>query len=265
MKALYLCGIFGLTLGFQSLGLGIRIADQDAFATARGNAFAATADNPSAIYYNPAGIAQLDGQQIRGGFYGIALGSTYHSAATGAATDTRDKLQGVPQFYYTYSKRDFPLSFGLGAYSPYGLSLEWPQTSGFRTMAIQGKIVYFTLNPVVAWKITPDISIAAGPTIDIGDARTRQGIAFPGDEVRFRGDDLTVGFNLGARWRVSEKIQLGASYRSATEMNFTGHSDIVNRFIPPPFFPPTGTQAASTQFQFPQNEILGVSCSPTTQ
>ncbi|MHB8523020.1 MAG: hypothetical protein ACYDH9_20000 [Limisphaerales bacterium] len=43
-------------------GLGIRIADQDAEATARGNAFAATADNPSAIYYNPAGITQLDGQ-----------------------------------------------------------------------------------------------------------------------------------------------------------------------------------------------------------
>src|SRR5688572_10034114 len=42
-----------------SLALGIRIADQDARATARGNAFAATADNPSAIYYNPAGITYL--------------------------------------------------------------------------------------------------------------------------------------------------------------------------------------------------------------
>ena len=39
--------------------LGTRIADQDPTATSRGNAFAATADNPSAIYYNPAGITQL--------------------------------------------------------------------------------------------------------------------------------------------------------------------------------------------------------------
>ena len=30
-------------------GLGIRLPDQDAFATSRGEAFVATADNPSAI------------------------------------------------------------------------------------------------------------------------------------------------------------------------------------------------------------------------
>src|SRR5687768_12191734 len=47
------------TLPASSFALGIRIADQDARATARGNAFTATADNPSAIYYNPAGITQL--------------------------------------------------------------------------------------------------------------------------------------------------------------------------------------------------------------
>jgi long-chain fatty acid transport protein len=40
---------------------GFRLPDQDAFATARGEAFAATADNASAIYYNPAGITQLEG------------------------------------------------------------------------------------------------------------------------------------------------------------------------------------------------------------
>src|SRR3989442_15758387 len=41
--------------------LGIRIPNQDAEANARGNAFVATADNASAIYYNPAGITQLKG------------------------------------------------------------------------------------------------------------------------------------------------------------------------------------------------------------
>src|SRR5881392_1187034 len=48
-----------------ALGLGSRIPNQDAAAIARGNAFVATADNPSAMYYNPAGITQLDGQNIQ--------------------------------------------------------------------------------------------------------------------------------------------------------------------------------------------------------
>ncbi|MCX6925129.1 MAG: hypothetical protein NT154_18235 [Verrucomicrobia bacterium] len=41
--------------------------NQDAFAIGRGNAFVATADNPSAIYYNPAGITQLQEQNIHAG------------------------------------------------------------------------------------------------------------------------------------------------------------------------------------------------------
>jgi hypothetical protein len=39
-----------------SFGVGFRLPNQDPVAIARGNAFAATADNPSAMYYNPAGI-----------------------------------------------------------------------------------------------------------------------------------------------------------------------------------------------------------------
>src|SRR6266516_8169810 len=51
-----------LALPAGALALGVRIPNQDPVAIARGNAFVATADNPSAIYYNPAGISQLQGQ-----------------------------------------------------------------------------------------------------------------------------------------------------------------------------------------------------------
>src|SRR5436190_18009123 len=57
-----------------SYGLGIRIADQDARATARGNAFTATADNPSAIYYNPAGITQLYSPDLNSPAFTPSLG-----------------------------------------------------------------------------------------------------------------------------------------------------------------------------------------------
>src|SRR5215510_608461 len=60
-----------------ALGNGFRLADQDAFATARGEAFTATADNASAIYYNPAGITQLGGNNLRLGIYGIYFDPTF--------------------------------------------------------------------------------------------------------------------------------------------------------------------------------------------
>src|SRR5882672_4097717 len=82
--------------------LGTRIADQDPAATARGNAFAATADNPSAIYYNPAGITQLEGQNASYSIYAIYLNSHYTSSS-GNEVDTKDEIQAVPHLYYTYS------------------------------------------------------------------------------------------------------------------------------------------------------------------
>src|SRR5438094_1057846 len=120
----------------QVFGLGIRIADQDPFATARGNAFAATADNPSAIYYNPAGITQLEGQNASYSLYAIYLNSHY-TAPSGNEVDTKDEIQAVPHLYYTYSLKSMPLSFGLGIYTPYGLGLEWPDNSGFRSLATE--------------------------------------------------------------------------------------------------------------------------------
>ena len=67
---------------------GFRLASQDAFATARGEAFVATADNPSAIYYNPAGITQLEGNNLRSGIYGIYLDPSLQSPQTAATLTT---------------------------------------------------------------------------------------------------------------------------------------------------------------------------------
>ena len=103
---------------------GFLLPDQDAFATARGEAFVATADNPSAIYYNPAGITQLEGNELRGGLYGIYLDSSFSPPSTasnhGHTYDNHDNYAAVPQIFYTYTPTNMPLSFGLGGYAPFG-------------------------------------------------------------------------------------------------------------------------------------------------
>ena len=70
---------------------GFRLASQDAFATARGEAFAATANNASAIYYNPAGITQITGTSLRSGLYSIYLDPTFQPPDT--AAECRRNLQ----------------------------------------------------------------------------------------------------------------------------------------------------------------------------
>jgi long-chain fatty acid transport protein len=244
----------------ELFALGVRIADQDPFATARGNAFSATADNPSAIYYNPAGITQLEGLNARVGVYAITLGSTY-TAPNGTKHDTRDEFDALPQLYATYAVADLPLSVGLGLYAPYGLGLEWPDDTGFRTLAKEGRITYLTFNPVIAWKVLPTLSIAAGPTVNYSQAKLTYGLLPSpgiGDQFAFKGDDTAPGFNAGVMWQLHPKVSVGATYRSETTLHYDGHSSISG--LPPL----NGSQEASAGFHFPRNIIGGLSYRPST-
>ncbi len=255
-----------LFCGCPVMAGGFRISSHDAFGSARGEAFAATADNPSAIYYNPAGIGQLRGHQLSGGAYGLNIQSRFESP-TGAQFDNSKDLHAIPQVFYVYGAESLPFSFGLGAYSPYGLSSEWPETTGFRTVALEGRLTYFTLNPVAAWRVTPRFFVAAGATINYAELDVTQGLTpIPGnDYFNLRGEDLDVGFNLGGLWRVNEQFTVGLAYRSATTMDLEGESALIVHSPVPPFLPgPVAmTQDATARLPLPFNLVFGVSYRPT--
>ena len=59
----------------------------------------ATADNASAIYYNPAGLSQLEGQNLRGGFYGLYFDPSYTKGGSSPTFHSDDKLAAVPQLF----------------------------------------------------------------------------------------------------------------------------------------------------------------------
>jgi long-chain fatty acid transport protein len=247
----------------MSYGHGFRLPDQDAQATARGEAFAATANNPSAIYYNPAGITQLRGHNVRAGVFGIALESTYENAS-GEDFDTTDKLHPVPNLFYTFSPEKFPLAFGLGAYSPYGLGTEWPEDTGFRSIALKSEMTYMTLNPVVAWRVLTNLSIAAGPQFNYSEIKlTRGATPYPfNDRSLLRGDATSYSFNAGVLWQPTKQWSFGAAYRSETEMDYEGHTKVSFK-VPPPGYPEFIDMAAEASLPFPQSVVLGVSFRPT--
>jgi long-chain fatty acid transport protein len=246
-----------LLLCHHAAGVGFRLPTQDPEAMARGNAFVATADNPSAIYYNPAGITQLPGQSVDAGIYAVSSGVKYEDGK-GDTARTDPTLQPVPQFYYVNSLTNLPLSFGLGVYAPYGLSVDWGNNNPFRTLAIKGSLLYATINPVCAWQIRPGLSVAAGPTINYSKATFERGItpAPATDDFRFVGDDVAYGFNAGILWQPLDQWAFGVSYRYQTDLNYGGHSDIS------PYVP--GSSPTSAEIPFPQFAIGGISFRPTT-
>jgi long-chain fatty acid transport protein len=238
--------------------LGIRLFDHDAFATARGDAFVATADNASAVYYNPAGITQLRGQNVRGTVYTVDVESRFDPIASGPSLDTENSFMPLPGIFYTWSPggEDFPFSFGAGYYLPYGLEMEWPENSQFRTVTTFGSLEYHTISAVAAWRVLPTLSIAAGPTLNYAHADLRRGVFSKGDEFKFDGEDTDFGAVAGILWQPTPRHSFGISYRSPTTMNLEGHSSVTPGLVP--------RQSAETELPLPQVVIVGYSFRPTT-
>ena len=266
-QAPYLTALVPAVIASTSLSLhatGFDAPDQDAFAVARGMAVVATADNPSAIYYNPAGITQLPGDNVRGGVYGIYLDPTYQPPGSSTTFDNQKKLHAIPELFYTHGFTNLPVSLGLGLYTPFGLSEKWPQNTGFRTVATQGSLTEYTINPVAAFQLPWHISLAAGLMVNYSSVNLQQGLTpVPNNDLfAFKGDAWALGYNLGARWEPLEQLSLGASFRSSTTMDYSGHTETQSNGGPLPIAPDTDSPA-SVNFPFPLEANVGVSYRPT--
>lgn len=249
--------------GSVAEGVGFRLPNQDPEGIARGNAFVATADNPSAIYYNPAGITQLEGHNVSFGAYFITTGIDF-TATDGREASADSAVQVVPQVYYAYSPEDSPWSFGMGLYAPFGLGIDWGSDTPFSTKIEEGLMLYATFNTVAAYEVNDSLSVAAGLTFNYSEVELQQALVPPAlippggrSQFRYEGDDLAVGFNLGLLYQPHEKWSIGLTYRSQSEMNYQGKSRVLGTPLPEDY------QSTGVALKFPDSIDIGVSYRPT--
>ncbi|YCM43180.1 outer membrane protein transport protein [Verrucomicrobiaceae bacterium 227] len=246
--------ILAATLGLSGdlLAAGFRLLNQDAEAFARGNAFTATADNPSAIFYNPAGITQLEGHQLSIGGLALSAGFDYTSAL-GDTASADSAFQFAPQIYYTYSPVDSRFSYGVGLFTPFGLVVDYGRDTTFPTLAIDGELTVATVNPTLAYQITPQFSVGVGLALNYSEISISRSLGFsPGDEFSVEGDGFSTGFNAGALWQASDEWSFGLNFRSSSKINYSGDSRATG-------FATTSTDAS---LRLPKNIALGASYRP---
>jgi len=153
------------------------------------------------------------------------------------------------------------LSFGLGVYSPYGMSVSWPDGTGFRAVAMNGSLTYIRINPVVALKLAHNLSIAAGVTVDYANMDLEQGMIgdpLPPNFFRFKGDGWGVGYNLGLLWQPIKQVSIGATFRSSTTITLAGQTEAERLSELHLTY-----ESAQADFTFPLTAVLGISYRPT--
>jgi len=218
------------------LASGFAIPEQGAKANAMGGAFAAQADDPSAVYYNPAGIVQLEGTQISAGLNTFITGASFESDGTSVAftrskTDADEGTFLVPSLFATHKMSD-RFSLGLGIFSNYGLGTEWPDDWEGRYISggTFAEVTTISLNPTVAYKPHEKFSIAAGLVAQYLDLTMENKVPNPFSpfvpgtdlDLKLTGDDWGYGFNVGLLYWITDELKFGASYRSEVKHSVTG-------------------------------------------
>lgn len=205
---------------------GYQVGEMATRAAGMGSAFTAVADDASAAWYNPAGVAFMDSNQLMLGGDVIITNNKYSSnAATKGALGTPlsgsanagSKTFFVPHGYITYRDKNSKFGASLGINSPFGLETDWPATSPFAGFNTFSRINMVMVNPSVSYRINDRLAIAAGVDyvnvykVDLNN--TNQNLSGKGDgwggnvSLLYKGD----GFNFGITYRSRVKVNLNGT------------------------------------------------------
>jgi len=245
-------GLFNIGVIPKSVfGEGFRVLDHGASATGQAAAFAAQADDASALYYNPAGMTQLKGIHVSLGTLLIGGDVKFKSATGGKVNGDFGGTIANPPPSTIFLTADLPSlgltnfpnwTVGVGVNSPYALQVEYPDNSQISPVLTKAALPLLDVKPTLAYKLNDYLSVGGG--LDIytfasflgeGHAEIKQNAA-PGNPfgipagtgLEANGKDTALGFNASMLWtplRNQEHkplLNLGFVYRHGADLDLEG-------------------------------------------
>jgi len=261
---------------------GFQLNTQGARAMGMGLAFTAVANDPSAIFFNPAGL----GWQKH---FEVEVGSSFITKTQGDFTgenpfpgigdsEREHKTTFVLPTLYVVAPLTSDINLGVGIFSPYGLGFRWDNAETFtgRFIAQNAVIQAVDLNPVLSFQATPAIAIAVGADYRVSKVQLERNQPainpFTNSVVDVAhiklNSDLTDnhgwGWNAGILVRPIQQLSFGAAYRSAITVDYSGTATFQQRLTGNAQFDgivasqlPQGTHPVTTKIDFPSSVNLG--------
>jgi long-chain fatty acid transport protein len=264
----YLRNSFSKTLLAVSIASASTVSQAGSFglieqsASGQGSAYAGAAalgEDASTIYFNPAGMTRLSGQQVIVAGHIVSPNADFTNG--GSTTFASTPLQGpdsstgdpafIPNFYYA-AELPNDIYVGIGVNVPFGLSTEYSEGWVGRYNALNSEISSININPSIAWKATDNVSVGFGISVQYMDieltnnidsmaaclnleagfsvpgspcaAYTVPGNAAQDSSSKLDGDSTEMGWNAGILIDLDEKNRLGIAYRSAIKHTVSGNA-----------------------------------------
>ena len=240
---------------------GFSIAEHSA--SGMGSAFAgasAIAEDASTTYFNPAGLSKLDGKQVVFAGHYVAVSSEFTNNGSslnpllggGAISGTGDDgavSAFVPNFYYANRLND-KWNFGFGINVPFGNSSDYNDTWVGRYHATKSEVTVLNFNPSASYKVNNKLAVGFGVNVQYIEATLENkidsgaiclangggaacsgvfgltlGNAATDSSVSLSGDDVSLGWNVGLLYDISNDTRFGMAYRSNVKHKLEGAAD----------------------------------------
>ncbi len=185
-------------------------------------AFTGIADDPSAIFYNPGGLAYYN-YSFRFSLEGIYVSpkETYASLQ-GNAVYSESKY---PQTFITYKRGKW--GFALGFYCPYGQDgVDWEEDRpGIPLKSVLG---VYSITPAVSYKLSDKISIGATLNYYYGSFEMEtENTTFGSIKTNENGNALSGGF--GVLYHPNDAIGIGLTFHGPASLTIKGKSTLMNK------------------------------------
>ncbi len=249
IRNIFLGGLASITMSGIAQASGFALIENSA--SGQGNAYAGAAahtNDASAVYFNPAGMMQLKGDQLTvAGHYITPDTSFNNDGSSNAASVGGGPISGsnddggfdalVPNLYWVTSI-DETMKFGLGVNAPFGLAIKYEDEWVGRYHAVDSDLKIININPSISYRVDDQLSIGGGINLVLADVTLSSAVDFaavlgqtPGSDdgfVELTGDNLgdpALGINFGLQYAVSTETMLGVSYRSEIDVDVDGDAD----------------------------------------
>ncbi|VVQ06521.1 Outer membrane protein P1 [Pseudomonas fluorescens] len=192
-----------------------------------------SADDASTIFGNPAGMSRLKREQVTGGVAFIDAHTDISDASSrpNGGTNKGDMVpfMGVPMGYYV-KPLDDQWAVGFGVYAPFGLVTDYESGFAGRYFGSKSEVQIVTLQPTVSYAFNDKVSVGFGPTINRIDGKLESNLSLdpraPDGEVKIKGDDTALGYNIGILVQATDSTRVGLTYHSKVKYKLDGDTKV---------------------------------------
>lgn len=221
-------------------------------------------DDLTAIVHNPANLPDVVTAPNGQATLSVGYGSTKFTPPAGVSEESQAPVSYLPALFAAMPVVEDRCVLGLAVYVPFGRSVTWDENGVFRYTAPHYAALHMIeCNPVVATRLTPSLSFAAGVGFAWSQVDYRQYVPWsmftgqpdPDAEMRLDVSGRGWGANAAVAWTPAKGHRLAVSYRSAIKIDYDGDVSLDHvpapAGLPPPLSGVSARSDVKTSIEFP--------------